>query len=65
MSESYDKLFGVDYDAFIFRLRPQWRSELLMTPLLRFDRSIEPVHLGDSEFSLYCSIGFARKKGLS
>jgi hypothetical protein len=37
---------------------PKWRSEFFITPLLRFDRSIGPVHLGDSEFSLYYSTGF-------
>jgi hypothetical protein len=45
---------------------PKWRSEFFITPLLRFDRSIGPVHLGDSEFSLYYSTGFVRvKKSLS
>ncbi len=44
---------------------PKWRSELLITPLLRFDKSIGDVHLGDLEFSVYYSIGFARKESLS
>jgi hypothetical protein len=32
---------------------PKWRSELFITPLLRFDRSTEDFHLGDLEFMVY------------